>query len=160
MNNHQEPIVTDKMIAAAEAVEDLYRRGTPDTWRKVFLAMWREMPTAQSQVNRIADLVKAYDQKLLDAERILQESNSTWHRLLTLEEARVKELEQAASINQEYVAEMHRINNMAISAGLEVPNPNSPYFSERSAVAYLQRQSYEQGWKDGNNDVKLMDHKD
>lgn len=54
-----------------------------------------------AQAKRIADLVKAYDQKLLDAERVLQESNSTWHRLLTLEEARVKELEQAASINQE-----------------------------------------------------------
>lgn len=73
---------------------------------------------------------------------------------------RIAELEQAASINQEYVTEMHRINGMAISAGLEVPNPNSPYFSERSAIAYLQRQSYEQGWKDGNNNVKLMDHKD
>lgn len=59
-----------------------------------------------AQAQRIADLVKAYDQKLLNAERVLQESNSTWHRLLTLEEARVKELEQAAFINQEYVTEM------------------------------------------------------
>lgn len=73
---------------------------------------------------------------------------------------RIEELEQAASINQEYVTEMHRINGMAINAGLKVPNPNSPYFSERSAIAYLQRQSYEQGGKDGNNNVKLMDHKD
>lgn len=114
----------------------------------------------ESRTNSLAAVVKSYDQKLLDAEKVLQESNSTWHQLLTLEEARVKELEQAASINQEYVTEMHRINGMAISAGLEVPNPNSPYFSERSAIAYLQRQSYEQGWKDGNNNVKLMDHKD
>lgn len=45
----QQPIVTDEMIAAAEEIEDLYRRGTPDTWKKVFLAMWREMPSVQSQ---------------------------------------------------------------------------------------------------------------
>lgn len=45
----QQPTVTDEMIVAAEAVEDLYRRGTPDTWKKVFLAMWREMHSVQSQ---------------------------------------------------------------------------------------------------------------
>lgn len=36
--------VTNEMIAAAEGVEDLYRRGTPDTWRKVYLAMRRAAP--------------------------------------------------------------------------------------------------------------------
>lgn len=30
---------TPEMIAAAESVEDLYRRGTPETWRKVYRAM-------------------------------------------------------------------------------------------------------------------------
>ena len=34
--------VTDEMIEAAEQVEDLYRRGTPDTWKKVYIAMHRE----------------------------------------------------------------------------------------------------------------------
>ena len=48
----QQPTVTDEMIAAAETVEDLYRRGTPDTWKKVFLAMWREMPSVQSQAHQ------------------------------------------------------------------------------------------------------------
>lgn len=48
----QQPTVTDEMIAAAEAVEDLYRRGTPYTWKKVFLAMWREMPSLQSQAQQ------------------------------------------------------------------------------------------------------------
>ena len=30
---------TPEMIAAGEGVEDLYRRGTPDTWAKVYRAM-------------------------------------------------------------------------------------------------------------------------
>jgi len=38
------PIITNEMIEAAESVEDLYRRGTPDTWRKVYIAMWAEAP--------------------------------------------------------------------------------------------------------------------
>lgn len=46
----QEPAVTEQMIEAAEGVEDLYKRGTPQTWAKVFRAMWREMPT-QEPVN-------------------------------------------------------------------------------------------------------------
>lgn len=34
------PDAADKeMVRAAEEVEDLYRRGTPDTWRKVFREM-------------------------------------------------------------------------------------------------------------------------
>jgi hypothetical protein len=38
------PEITEQMIEAAESIEDLYRRGTPDTWRKVYLAMWTAAP--------------------------------------------------------------------------------------------------------------------
>ena len=31
---------TPEMIQAAEDVEDLYRRGTPETWAKVWAAMY------------------------------------------------------------------------------------------------------------------------
>jgi len=31
--------VTPEMIEAAESIEDLYKRGTPNTWKAVFLAM-------------------------------------------------------------------------------------------------------------------------
>lgn len=34
---------TPEMIAAAEEVEDLYKRGTPDTWAKVYRAMIQEV---------------------------------------------------------------------------------------------------------------------
>lgn len=36
-------IATPEMIAAAEQVEDLYKRGTPDTWGKVYCAMIQEV---------------------------------------------------------------------------------------------------------------------
>ena len=37
--------VTQRMIDAAEQVEDLYRRGSPDTWGKVYRAMRAAAPT-------------------------------------------------------------------------------------------------------------------
>jgi hypothetical protein len=37
--------VTAKMIEAAESVEDLYKRGTPQTWASVYRAMRRCAPT-------------------------------------------------------------------------------------------------------------------
>ena len=36
--------VTSEMIAAAESVEDLYKRGTPQTWATVYRAMHRLAP--------------------------------------------------------------------------------------------------------------------
>lgn len=38
---------TPEMIAAAEQVEDLYRRGTPDTWGSVYRAMLAAAPEAK-----------------------------------------------------------------------------------------------------------------
>lgn len=43
----KEPEITPAMVQAAEQVEDLYRRGTPDTWGKVFRAMWRAMEASK-----------------------------------------------------------------------------------------------------------------
>lgn len=39
-------VATSEMIEAAESVEDLYRRGTPNTWAKVWSAMLAESPAA------------------------------------------------------------------------------------------------------------------
>lgn len=39
----QIPYVTQSMIDAAESVEDLYKRGTPETWGKVFRVMYADM---------------------------------------------------------------------------------------------------------------------
>jgi hypothetical protein len=38
---------TNEMIDAGNDVEDLYRRGTPETWGKVYRAMIRAVPAAQ-----------------------------------------------------------------------------------------------------------------
>lgn len=40
--------VTPEMIQAAEGVEDLYKRGTPNTWAKVYRAMHAERPLAST----------------------------------------------------------------------------------------------------------------
>ena len=43
-------LVTPEMIEAAESIEDLYKRGTPNTWKAVFLAMLAAAPApAQAQ---------------------------------------------------------------------------------------------------------------
>ena len=50
MNN--DPVTTE-MIEAAENVEDLYKRGTPDTWVKVYRAMRSASPVhTNSQLNK------------------------------------------------------------------------------------------------------------
>ena len=41
---------TDEMVDAAECVEDLYRRGTPDTWRKVYKEMIANSPRLETHV--------------------------------------------------------------------------------------------------------------
>ena len=43
---------TPEMIEAGESVEDLYRRGTPNTWRKVYRQMLAAAPV-QSQGQRV-----------------------------------------------------------------------------------------------------------
>lgn len=40
------PVVTDEMIAAAEDIEDLHKRGTPQTWAAVYRAMLAAAPQA------------------------------------------------------------------------------------------------------------------
>lgn len=41
---------TDEMVVAAETVEDLYRRGTPDTWRAVYREMIQSSPRPETTV--------------------------------------------------------------------------------------------------------------
>lgn len=40
---------TQEMIDAAEQVEDLYRRGTPETWAKVYREMIATAPYMESE---------------------------------------------------------------------------------------------------------------
>ena len=47
---------TNEMIDAGNDVEDLYRRGTPETWGKVYRAMIRVAPAAQTA----SEYVKTY----------------------------------------------------------------------------------------------------
>jgi hypothetical protein len=60
---------TPEMIEAAEAVEDLYRRGTPHTWAKVYKAMTRNSPApepAQAERERWRPAVMAMHDAVLD----------------------------------------------------------------------------------------------
>jgi hypothetical protein len=41
---------TLEMIDAGQDVEDLYRRGTPDTWGKVYRAMLAAAPSTKEQI--------------------------------------------------------------------------------------------------------------
>lgn len=43
-------VATDEMVDAAECVEDLYRRGTPDTWRTVYREMVKNSPRPETVV--------------------------------------------------------------------------------------------------------------
>lgn len=47
-------VATAKMIAAAEEVEDLYKRGTPETWGKVWRAMLAAAPQAPAPTSEQA----------------------------------------------------------------------------------------------------------
>jgi hypothetical protein len=57
---------TNEMIDAGNDVEDLYRRGTPETWGKVYRAMIRAVPAAQpateesSETQTTSAYVKTY----------------------------------------------------------------------------------------------------
>lgn len=62
MNTAEALTVTPEMIAAAEAVDDLYRMGQPQLWAKVFRAMYAAMPSSASTNSAEQQPVSGSDQ--------------------------------------------------------------------------------------------------